>query len=417
MSNIKTFFDEVKAEARVAAYCGYKDIADFRKFLISHLFLHHYLEYQGEWSQMIRKRPALELIRDRHLQGRHNEFPLDEPDKYHTDDHSAPEVKPKLNYRIAHILVIMVDRLSNLGETANVDDDVQKLVLRRLFKARPACATGPAVNGNVRLPILKRTSASKESALEPYNRAWALLKHFTYTSVPAIFRARFKAGIWDMAVRIDLAYVPEFMRPPPAGSPTVPPTPETARREPVPTVVPTRKHTRTEPLANTAKMRIRIEWLRKKAAPEERKALRAYFEQHGVDLDLPDTSQYSLADPRVYSQKQFRDSIRRQYKCEELGLQLSRARLMVPPSAVIEKKGFDVFTCDWDLLRRTLRTRFEKHKVRADVVVFITLRPLDEENDEELYEADEPSPRLDGQFASLIADDQVEDSSEDSDDL
>ena len=69
--------DVREIEAKVAAYLGYNDIAEFSKFVCSHYFLHFFSLFGGERSKQIRKHGALEQIRDRHLAvGWEDEFPL-----------------------------------------------------------------------------------------------------------------------------------------------------------------------------------------------------------------------------------------------------------------------------------------------------------------------------------------------------
>ena len=52
MNNIETFYTDFQTEDRVAAYCGYTHIANFRKLLLSHFFVEQYLACEGWWEGM-----------------------------------------------------------------------------------------------------------------------------------------------------------------------------------------------------------------------------------------------------------------------------------------------------------------------------------------------------------------------------
>lgn len=77
-ADVKSFLDVHASEPRCAAYLGYKDLAEFRKFLVSHHFLTFYLFYVDNVASKMASRSskvALEILRD--LRDTDINFPAD----------------------------------------------------------------------------------------------------------------------------------------------------------------------------------------------------------------------------------------------------------------------------------------------------------------------------------------------------
>ncbi|KAI7716066.1 hypothetical protein KC353_g5651, partial [Hortaea werneckii] len=52
----KNFISVEQIEASLAAYLGYNDIADLRRFVSTHHFLKHWFNYSGKWSSGLHKK-------------------------------------------------------------------------------------------------------------------------------------------------------------------------------------------------------------------------------------------------------------------------------------------------------------------------------------------------------------------------
>ena len=77
-SDVKSFLDAHVSEPKTAAYVGYQDLAEYRKFLISHCFIPYHLAYAQDFavkSGSKSPKTALELLRD--LRQPDIDFPAD----------------------------------------------------------------------------------------------------------------------------------------------------------------------------------------------------------------------------------------------------------------------------------------------------------------------------------------------------
>ncbi|KAI6913343.1 hypothetical protein KC318_g1481 [Hortaea werneckii] len=373
----KNFISVEQIEASLAAYLGYNDIADLRRFVSTHYFLKHWFNYSGKWSSGLHKKAPLEQIRDRYLKNRKEDFPLDSLDKYKVVEKPVYTTKEALvrNKRLAHVIIIFVEEMSALDPEVLVSaEEQQECITRLTAEFGTMCTNPPDLSGeSVKVPKLK--TDFKESELEKFNRALNLLKYFSLVvNSRSRFEKRFESENWQQSVRVEPVYVPMWMQD----------LSETSLKI---------QDTEADKHKSLVKIPIKLE-LKKKGGPAGERAkvqeCNEYMEEEGVIID---PSQDAHGDPRVHSQMQFRDSIRHQMQCSEHNLQLSSVSMTIPPAnpddEEAEEKEYDLFDCDWEDLRAALRSTFgddKAEKVTSTITVDVRLRRLDVDSKEAVME-------------------------------
>ncbi|KAI7209678.1 hypothetical protein KC333_g8608 [Hortaea werneckii] len=381
----KNFISVEQIEASLAAYLGYNDIADLRRFVSTHHFLKHWFNYSGKWSSGLHKKAPLEQIRDRYLKNRKEDFPLHSLDKYKVVEKPVYTAKEALvrNKRLAHVIVIFVEETSALDPEVLVNSEEQQECITRLTAGfGTMCTNPPDLSGEtVKVPKLK--TDFKESELEKFNRALNLLKYFSLmVNSRSRYKTRFESENWQESVRVEPVYVPMWM--------------QDLSNPPLEIQI-----TEADKHKSLVKIPIKLE-LKKRGGPAEERAklqeCNEYMEEEDI---IVDPSQDAHSDPRVHSQMQFRDSIRHQMKCLEHNLQLSSVVMAIPPANPDDEearpKRFDLFTCDWEHLRAELRSTFGNGKAKnatRTITVDVRLRRLDVDSDEAVMECKRPADAM-----------------------
>lgn len=359
-----------KREAHCAAYLGYNDVRDLRRFVASDEFLRIYHRFNQGWSANMNVKKALALITTEYIEeanrdefppqleelGRH-EMPGDKKNSY------SEEENTQRIYYLAHILIVMVEFWGSSGgeEVEEIDDEDDhpstyfKHELERIYD-HIEHIPHPSTNNPVIRPYLIRDDfEEKESGLEPYNRAWNLLKYFKYvTGSKDHWRLKFgDSETWDRSTIINTSSIPDWMR-------SAPPVPIT--------------NALGDAYANLPPRRFKLRWVRNGQTADD-KALEAYLEANEDELDLPNPAMTAECDPRVHNASEFRNSIRLQYKCSTNRMQIAKLTMKVWPAGSGEniKPGmWNLFTCDWGYLVDDLKTSSELVEVK------VKLRLLDE---------------------------------------
>lgn len=314
-------------------------------------------------------------------------FPLDDEtcEKYFRDVYTEDQENLR-SKRLAHILIVFVEDVgTNAGGNVSIDTDRQLDAKFKFGKIRKDCEVANIhIIGNVKLPRFDFPEHNDlETGLEKYNRAWMLLKHMINVSNPNTFNKRFK-GSWEASKKIDASYIPTWMR---ARS--------SLAQKP--------KNPLADAHKELSRVHIPIDVTVKTGgvSKSERDALAEYKDAND-SLDFPEGVKSCQADPRVHSLGQFRDDLRRLFGCSENGLQISKARMIIPRAPNVgedeEELSFDLYSCDWEQLRRHLKLSFENGPQPSPLKVNVWFRPREE--DEELYDAaDIPLPQLEDLFA------------------
>lgn len=187
-----------QVETVCAAYLGFKDIGDIRRFVLSHFFLEHFLSFQAGIgsSTSTDAKKSLEEIRDNYLNpasGR-SKYPVDSQDRAKTasklspgapslagSDQSTARRLTRVSYSaekmtVACILILMVEDVDSKAETM-VDPELQADNMRKLNRLLPTANSRPNIVGQpIRFPKFT-TNYATESRIEAYNRAFNLLKY------------------------------------------------------------------------------------------------------------------------------------------------------------------------------------------------------------------------------------------------
>jgi len=370
-------------EARLAAYVGYNDVAAFRTFLLSPFFLKYYLLFDTDWSKGMRAVRAFEQIRDVWLAGNIRETfsaSWDDVDKYRpstprdeTYGKLSVEDKEQTDRHLAQILILMVEEYTQAAPRV-VTKEEQNWVSEKLLQLKPNVSTVPDISGRlVNLPQMKceppTGQKAQESDLEAYNRALNLLRHMCHIMTNS-WAGRYEKDNWDRFNAIDTSYIPDFM-------------------QFKPTVV-TPKYTVAEALKarNLSEKKILLSW----STPKKDNKVNEYLENN-LELPFPaKTSIVGIGDPRILDCRQYRDSLRVQYRCHETGLQLRTATMTFPPTKFDkDEEEYDIFSSDWDLLCEALE---KEYLVGKEVDVKVKLRLLDTGSDEPVFESTTPLPEL-----------------------
>ena len=381
----KNFISVEQIEASLAAYLGYNDIADLRRFVSTHHLLKHWFNYSGKWSSGLHKKAPLEQIRDRYLKNRKEDFPLHSLDKYKVVEKPVYTAKEALarNKRLAHVIIIFVEETSALDAEVPVNSEEQQECITRLTAGfGTMCTNPPDLSGEtVQVPKLK--TDFKESELEKFNRALNLLKYFSLVvNSRSRFEKRFESENWQQSVRVEPVYVPLWM--------------QDLSNPPLKIQI-----TEADKHKSLVKIPIKLE-LKKKGGPAEERAkvqeCNEYMEEEGIIID---PSQDAHGDPRVHNQMRFRDSIRHEMKCLEHNLQLSSVVMAIPPAnpddEEAEEKEYDLFDCDWEDLRAALGNTCrdgEAEKTTCTITVDVRLRRLDVDSDEAVMECKRPADAM-----------------------
>ncbi|KAI6910363.1 hypothetical protein KC318_g1570 [Hortaea werneckii] len=381
----KNFISVEQIEASLAAYLGYNDIADLRRFVSTHHFLKHWFNYSGKWSSGLHKKAPLEQIRDRYLKNRKADFPLDSLDKYKVVEKPEYTTKEALvrNKRLAHVIIIFVEETSALDPEVLVNSEEQQEYITRLTaEFGTMCTNPPDLSGEtVKVPKLK--TDFKETELEKFNRALNLLKYFSLVvNSRSRYKTRFESKNWQESVRVEPVYVPMWMQDLSKTSLKI-------------------QDTEADKHKSLVKIPIKLELKKKGGSAEERAKVQEcneYMEEEGIIID---PSQDAHGDPRVHSQMQFRDSIRHQMQCLEHNLQLSSVSMSIPPAnpddEEAEEKEYDLFDCDWEDLRAELRSTFgdgTAKNVTSTITVDVRLRRLDVDSKEAAMECKRPADTM-----------------------
>jgi len=124
-------------------------------------------------------------------------------------------------------------------------------------------------------------------------------------------------------------------------------------------------------------LKFELRWLRNKpGANEQERELDDHLNKNEHELELPDAVMDCVGDPRTQGEEEFRDTIRLQYRCEGLKMQLSRLRIEIKPDqADKDTPGeclYDLFVSDWDDIRSAIESTSQL------IIINVRLRLLED---------------------------------------
>lgn len=288
---------------------------------------------------------------------------------------SAKEKKTAKDRQLAAILSNLVDdldRMSSIGQDENKKlhethleefNDVFSSLSPGLVKYfSPTTDNGHSVKAPVMGPL------ENESALEVSNRAWQLLKYCRETNQSGNFNKRFDEGLIN-GVKVSPAYIPAWMRP---------------KKDPASRDV--GKSTPVEQADKLPQKQFSILWDKVLQGGDDVLSP-TIADARKNKIIVPSVKQKFQIDPRVFnSEGALRDAIRRQYNCEEIGMNIELVELdycvVDDNTTITHNMSMDDFSTIKSALDDTNNDKFEFR---------VAFKPL-EDPSEYIYESFEPLP-------------------------
>ena len=170
----------MKNETKTAAYLGYGDVAEFRRFKLCPVVLAWYIQFHENCQGLV-VRGALQLIRD--IENPDVAFPR-EKEKWDTmypiSEDPSRETRKRNNdnriYRYAIILFRLCQDLERKDLYEDLDDSILQVFEKKLGVKLPD------LSPNIVWPILGLLD--KEESLERYSRVNGILKSLQTTLAP-----------------------------------------------------------------------------------------------------------------------------------------------------------------------------------------------------------------------------------------
>ena len=338
-----SFFAAHEKEARVAAYCGFTDTGEFKRFAMSAYVVPHYLDFlalRKSSSLNLSRRIALELLNDCPTTEFASELQASLAWPVNADDKSSKDVQ---------LAGIAMQMLRGLTKSAS-----QKLA--NTSHASLCADTGknfPKVDmDKVKCPNFG--PHGDESILEPANRCLSVLYYLAFATNASNFEKRFGHGTWDQAKSITEAYIPDWMR-------------SSRKSFSAKKLLPDEPFPAGRSIAEPP-LTVEVKWNYESKAPEAF-AYREYVEEEGLDGQLPKLK----TTVEVYDHTngaQFRDLIRVAFDMSNVNAQLSTCKLVVtrPSDSIdeeidsgdeegtqVETLRFNILTDDWSEVQKVLR--------------------------------------------------------------
>jgi hypothetical protein len=206
-----------------------------------------------------------------------------------------------------------------------------------------------------------------------------LLKHGSYITSKSVWPARYQGDDWDSSKIIQELYYLDWMRP--TNNLSLPMAPG------------------AEGFQKALPLPLVLQW--KNVGPkQDRDALREHLDDRMQSLPQ-EKMVATTGDPRFHTAAQFRDTLREQFECEKLQLHLANAQMIIPVAANAKtnedeeeaeptRLNLMSTTSNWNDVRAALEREFHEE----EIVVAVQFRLLDIEEDEKLFESEEPPPQL-----------------------
>ena len=358
-----------KSEPKCAAYLGYTDVGEFRKFEFSFLVLEFYNTWGKHCSGKSSNVP-LELVRD--LQNPDVDFPedpLDAARKYGPDvalknptatvAHRNTERDNNANYLMASLIYRLAQRLEKGVAGLSVDDmQARQAKASQGFLELTKHTLPPIDPNNLIMPKLGPHIDLGEVELEKYNRVLNLLRSITHTTSGSRWNEKMTADPF-CARMLHPSSLPRWMVREKVHEDTAP------------------KH----PALSTKHIHLVHDSEHRTKYSESLQAhISDYVEIEG--LSMPEIKQYPAKDPRYFqSGEQWRDTVRRQLNMQKLRIELFTMHLEYSDEEAGSLKKAHVFgpakVLPWSEVKGILL------QTDLEVQFLYTVRPLDADEDYE----------------------------------
>ncbi len=331
--NIKGFLSKHwEGEGRCAAYLGFKNIADLRRFAMSPWTLKFFNQMAPD-RQNVRQNNVLELLRD--------------CSKEMESDGDAATIYPKdldkhVDFRVALIVAQATREIQNArsGSVSVTQDDVEKHCLafdKIIGKKSPRIAVSET---QLRFPELGPFTNLGECDLECFLRVFNILKYVAFSVSTAVWDSRFGSESWQKESLITESHVPDWMKP----KGMVPP--------PLLPDMPIKPPQLAKPEKPALELRISWKYDSNLVPPTD---YRRYIEDEEPDLEelLPTFDQKIRLEPEA-NRSQFQDSIRRLFSFPDLHAQIYTLRLELKEAEGDGKQNISIPKADWIAVQESL---------------------------------------------------------------
>ncbi|KAH0374008.1 hypothetical protein KCU65_g144, partial [Aureobasidium melanogenum] len=295
-----TFFSNVENENQTAGYLGLQHTSNLRQLAVTYPVLQAFMSFVRVGANA-RSHTTLVLLADNEKQ-----YDVDDAETRWPTTPEHPNLSHNKAARIATILIKLRQALEAMAKRAPAEaQKLQDEANATLSKEHQKLAVAVINHEQQKIQVPALGPHETESAVEPYNRCWALMKYFQHQSHASKNVENFKEGGLSKGAPVKPDSIPAWLRPKAPGADTIP----------VRTAVTTAD--------SLSKKSFSVVWLSELDSGDLEIALGEH-----EDLERPSSKQYLTTDPRLFKTSMgFRDQIRRQYSCVDLHMQLHKCRL------------------------------------------------------------------------------------------
>lgn len=372
-SDPSTFIETEGNEQKTAAYVGYSQVAHLRQLVISWPLMKSYPRFDAVCRGLSRKSAFLLILSNE------DAYTGVKPDqKWPLGDN------PDSTIRSRHIAAILLDVEKDLKDFrfAPATNASKNSRFRNEFTQKYPDLTIATYNRKCPPPELG--PLEKEHRLESINRCWALLRYMRNCIQSKCWDSRFGNDGVTVKVSVAPSHIPGWMR----AADTLNP-PEIAPQGEVATA------------DNATPIVVTVVWERTKKFVGYDELMTVLETAEEKEITIPDDI-YQLptnADPRLFKTIfQFKDCLRRLYRCPEIGMDIRRLHLQYTITSSEEQRMVNILIGDWD---KTLSIFDNKDFSSFTVKVLFAAV---EDNSVSLFESFEPLPALASFFTTAESD-------------
>ncbi|KAG9848132.1 hypothetical protein KCU98_g5611, partial [Aureobasidium melanogenum] len=357
-----TFFSNVENENKTAGYLGLQHTSNLRQLAVTYPVLQAFVSF-AQVGANTRSHTTLVLLADNEKQ-----YDVDDAETRWPTTPGHSNLSHNKAARIATILIKLRQALEAMAKKTPAEaQKLQDEANATLSKEHQKLAVAVINHEQQKIQVPALGPHETESAVEPYNRCWALMKYFQHQSHASKNVENFKEGGLSKGAPVKPDSIPAWLRSKAPGADTIP----------VSTAVTTAD--------SLSKKSFSVVWLSKLDSEDLETALGEH-----EDLEPPSSKQSLTTDPRLFKTSMgFRDQIRRQYNCVDLHMQLHKCQLEYLNEGC--KMHADFLQTDWEEAKNLLND-----DQNSECVFKVGFYPL-AEGDDQVFETDE-DPNTEGFF-------------------
>ncbi|OBT86897.1 hypothetical protein VE02_03857 [Pseudogymnoascus sp. 03VT05] len=391
--NPKTFIIET-SEQRLCGYIGYKETLQLRLLLVSWPVIKAFLSFNLIAERVGRNR-VFHLLYD----AEHMFTNVDFETKWEiAKDDSPKEKSNKKDCQVASILIQLESDIHTLGTLR----EKEHILLQQHYADEyelsfpgaelPQIKFVPGEDGDisrcVQLPTLG--PLEMEERLEAINRCWLILKYVRYCRQGNYLESRLSESGLEINYAIGTEHIPTWLQPKTIAKQleSLPKSSALAMADALP------------------KLSVQIIWDKNAHFAGKKNLDDAIQRAAERDVRIPDTSQVMTEDPRLQgSIEAFRDSIRRQFNCQNLLINIRSVSMSYDSVKMTPThQTTDLMRNPWS----TSKSMF-LDIANSKFVVLVSFMALDDEDDQ-IFESSDPPPAIQHIFGARSGEPSVESS-------